>query len=143
MQLFWQISQKHFTVFLTTYLLLSWMHLVLFKKHQLIHSLLCDYKKLKRILIWQGIRYFVRCSSRVSTWPTTIDISDVFFIDMSLDISNYADDISRNECAPYCDKSKENLESTIYKIFNWFKDNSFKRNSTKCHFFYRRISLRL
>ena len=54
---------------------------------------------------------------------------------MSLDISNYADDISRNECAPYCDKSKENLESTIYKIFNWFKDNSFKRNSTKCLFF--------
>ena len=30
---------------------------------------------------------------------------------------------------------KENLELTIYKIFNWFKYNSFKANATKCHFF--------
>ena len=29
----------------------------------------------------------------------------------------------------------ENLEMTIYKIFNWFKYKKFKANATKCHFF--------
>ena len=75
---------------------------------------------------------------------SNIDICDLFFIDMSSDIANYADDTTPYECAPYYDKLKENLELTIYKIFNWFKYNNFKANATKYHFFsYRPISLLL
>ena len=59
----------------------------------------------------------------------------MFFIDMGSDIANYADDTTPFECAPYYVKLKENLELTIYKIFNWFKYNNFKANATKCHFF--------
>ena len=58
----------------------------------------------------------------------------MWFIDMSSDIANYADDTTPDECAPY-DKLKENLEQTIYKIFNWFSYNNFKSNATKCHLF--------
>ena len=50
-----------------------------------------------------------------------------FFIDISYNIENYADDAALYECAPCYNKLKENLELTIYKIFNWFK--------YKCHFF--------
>ena len=64
-----------------------------------------------------------------------IDICDLFFIDMSSDIANYADDTTPYECAPYYNELKENLESTICKIFNWFKYNNVKANATKCHFF--------
>ena len=64
-----------------------------------------------------------------------IDICDLFFIDMSSDIANYAHDTIPYKCAPSYDKLKENLELTIYKIFNWFKYNNFKANATKCHFF--------
>ena len=64
-----------------------------------------------------------------------IDIYDLFFIDISSDIANYADDTFPYECAPYYEKLKENLEFTIYKIFTWFKNNNFKANATKCHFF--------
>ena len=53
---------------------------------------------------------------------------------MNSDIANHADDTTPYKCAPYYDKLKENLELTIYKIFNWFKYN-FKANATKCHFF--------
>ena len=65
-----------------------------------------------------------------------------FFIDMSSDIANYADDTTLYECAPYYDKLKENLELTIYKIFNWFKYNNFKVNANVI-FYYRPISLLL
>ena len=47
-----------------------------------------------------------------------IDICGLFFIDMSSDIANYADDTTPYECAPYYNELKENLESTICKIFN-------------------------
>ena len=65
-----------------------------------------------------------------------VDIYDLFFIDMSLDVTNYADDTTPYECAPYYDKLKENLEFTIYKIFHWFKNNNFKANASECLFFF-------
>ena len=65
-----------------------------------------------------------------------IDICDLFFIDISSDIANYANDTTPCECAPYYEKLKENLELTIYKIFTWFKNNNFKANATKYHFFF-------
>ena len=38
---------------------------------------------------------------------SNIDICDLFFIDMSSDIANYADDTTPYECAPYYSKLKE------------------------------------
>ena len=64
-----------------------------------------------------------------------IDICDLFFIDISSNIANYADDTTPYKCAPYYEKLKENLKFTIYKIFIWLKKNNFKANATKFHFF--------
>ena len=60
-----------------------------------------------------------------------LDICDLFLIDMSSDIAKYANDASPYECTPYYDRLKENLEWSIYKIFNWFKYNNFETNTTK------------
>ena len=59
----------------------------------------------------------------------SIDICDLFFIDMSSDNANYADDTTPYKCAPYYDKLKK-VFWNWFKIFNWFK-----ANTTKCHFF--------
>ena len=64
-----------------------------------------------------------------------IDISDLFFVEMSYGIANDEDDTTPCKFVPYYDKLKENLELTMYKIFNWFEYNNFKSNATKCHFF--------
>ena len=87
---------------------------------KLIHSYLCD--RSQRVKVG-------------SSFSKELDICDLFLIDMSSDIANYVDDTTPYECAPYYDKLKENLELTIYKIFNWFTYNNFKANATKCHFF--------
>ena len=60
---------------------------------------------------------------------------------MNSDIANHGDDTTPYKCTPYYDKLKENLELTIYKIFNWFKYNNFKANATKCHFFLTVLSV--
>ena len=56
----------------------------------------------------------------------------MFFIDMSSDIANYADDSTPYECVPYYNKLKES--DNLRNIW-WFKYNNFKANTTKCHFF--------
>ena len=62
---------------------------------------------------------------------SNIDICNLFFIDMSSDIANYADNTTPDECAPYYDKLKET--DNLQNIW-WFKYNNFKANTTKCHF---------
>ena len=47
-----------------------------------------------------------------------MDICNLFFIDMSSDIANYADDTTPYECAPYYDKLKES--DSLQNIW-WFK----------------------
>ena len=111
---------------------------------KLIHSYLC-HKELKSVLhlgrnqifcvVFLKGQYLVHCYS--------IQIYVIFFIDMSSDIANYADDTTPYECVPYYyDKLKENLELTIYKIFSWFKYNNFKANANVI-FYYRPISVLL
>ena len=60
------------------------------------------------------------------------DICDLFFIDMSSNIANYADDTTPYECVPYYDKLKES--DNLQNIW-WFKYNNFKANTTKYYFF--------
>ena len=45
--------------------------------------------------------------STLGPLPSNIDICDLFFIDMSSDIGNYADDTTPYKSAPYYDKLKE------------------------------------
>ena len=45
--------------------------------------------------------------STLGPLPSNIDICDLFFIDMSSDIGNYADDTTPYKGAPYYDKLKE------------------------------------
>ena len=106
---------------------------------KLIHSYLCD--KAQRVKVGSSfsneldILCGVPQGSILGPLLFNIDRCDLFFIDMSSDIANYADDTTPYECAPYYDKLKGNLELTIYKILDWFKYNNFKANATKCHFF--------
>ena len=106
---------------------------------KLIHSYLCD--KAQRVKVGSSfsneldILCGVPQGSILGPLLFNIDRCDLFFIDMSSDIANYADDTTPYECAPYYDKLKGNLKLTIYKILDWFKYNNFKANATKCHFF--------
>ena len=106
---------------------------------KLIHSNLCDRSRRVKVGSSFSKELDILCGvpqgSILGPLLFNIDRCDLFFIDMSSDIANYADDTTPYECAPYYDKLKENLELTIYKIFNWFKYNNFKANATKCRFF--------
>ena len=106
---------------------------------KLIHSYLCDRSQRVKVGSSFSKELHILCSvpqgAILSPLLFNIDVCDLFFIDMSSDIANYVDDTTPYECAPYYDKLKENLELTIYKIFNWFTYNNFTANATKCHFF--------
>ena len=107
---------------------------------KLIHSYLCDRSQKVKLLGSSFSKELdISCGvpqrSILGARLFNIDICDLFFIDISSDIANYADDNTPYECAPCYHKLKENLELTIYKIFNWLKFNNFKCNATKCHFF--------
>ena len=64
-----------------------------------------------------------------------IDICDLFFVNITSDIANYADDTTPYECDQHCDNLINNMELTVEKIFNWFEFNNLKANASKCHFF--------
>ena len=63
------------------------------------------------------------------------DIYDLFFVNITSDIANYADDTTPQECDQHCDNLISNLELTVNKIFNWFVYNNLKVNVSKGHFF--------
>ena len=48
------------------------------------------------------------------------DICDLFFIDISYDLANYANNTTPYECVPYYDKLKKNVEFSVYKVYNFF-----------------------
>ena len=64
-----------------------------------------------------------------------IDICDLFFINITSDIVNYADDTSPYKCDQHCDNLISNMELAVEKNFNWFEFNNLKENASKCHFF--------
>ena len=53
----------------------------------------------------------------------------------SSEFTNFADDTTPYECGKNYDEVVSKLEDTIEKLFNWFQCNSFKANTSKCHFF--------
>ena len=64
-----------------------------------------------------------------------IDICDLFFVNITSDIANYADDTTPYECDQHCDNLISNLELALEKGFNLFEYNNLKANASKCHFF--------
>ena len=106
---------------------------------KLVHGYLCDRSQSVKVGSSFSKELDILCGvpqgSKLGPLLFNTDICGLFFIDMSSDIANYADDTTPYECAPYYDKLKGNLELTIYKILDWFKYNNFKANATKCHFF--------
>ena len=64
-----------------------------------------------------------------------IDICDLFFVKITSDIANYADDTTPYECDQHCDNLINNMELTEEKFFSWFEFNNLKANASKCHSF--------
>ena len=81
------------------------------------------------------ISYGVRQGSILGPLLFNIDICDLFFVNITSDIANYADDTTLYERDQHCENLISNMGFTVEKIFNWFEFNNLKANASKCHFF--------
>ena len=66
-----------------------------------------------------------------------IDICGLFFVDITSNIANYANDTIPHECDQHCDSPNSNFELTVDKIFSWFQHINLKANAS---FFYHLIN---
>ena len=60
-------------------------------------------------------------------------INDLFYVIKETDICNYADDNTLHTCDLQLDKHMEKLEGAAENALYWFRNNSIKMNSDKCH----------
>ena len=64
-----------------------------------------------------------------------IDICDLFFVNVTSVVANYADVTTPYKCDQNCDNLISNMELTVERIFNWSEFNNLKANASKYHFF--------
>ena len=66
------------------------------------------------------ISYGVPQGSVLGPLLFNIDICGLFFVDITSDIANYADDTTPYECDQHCDNLINNMELTVEKLFKLF-----------------------
>ena len=82
-----------------------------------------------------------KISGVYSCWQTiilgpllfNIDLCDMFFILDEYDIANYADDSTPYVSGRNIEEVIASLEEVSKCIFQWFRDNQFQGNASKCH----------
>ena len=62
-----------------------------------------------------------------------IYINDLFFLAIESELCNFADDNTFHVCSVELSCLLEKLESTSVKVIEWFRYNSMKLNTSKCH----------
>ena len=62
-----------------------------------------------------------------------IYINDLFFLAIECDLCNFADDNTFHVCSVDLSCLLDKLESTAVKVIEWFRYNSMKLNTSKCH----------
>ena len=82
---------------------------------------------------WQEILYGVPQGSILGPLLFNIDLCDMFFILDNYDIANYADDSTPYVSGRNIEEVIALLEEVSNYIFQWFRDNEFQGNASKCH----------
>ena len=62
-----------------------------------------------------------------------VDLCDLFFILNQYDIANYADDNTPYVSGSNIEEVAASLENVSEAIFQWFRENQFQGNASKCH----------
>ena len=83
---------------------------------------------------YRNISFGVPQGSILGPLLFSIYICDLFLIIKEVDIASYADDTTPYVCKKNFDKAIHDLEKALDELFDWFSNNYFKANASKCHF---------
>ena len=83
---------------------------------------------------YRNISFGVPQGSILGPLLFSIYICDLFLIIKEVDIASYADDTTPYVCKKNFDEAIHDLEKALDELFDWFSNNYFKANASKCHF---------
>ena len=104
---------------------------------RLIHDYLLNRKQRTSInnsySTWMEIVFGISQGSILGPLLFNIFLADLFFVVNSMDIANYADDITPYTTANDIDNLIASLEEASKSLFSWFDNNLITSNANKCH----------